>query len=84
VPVAWLRKAVAAARSDEQRARLARVFARRAKPVPEEWRLSRAVQVLELAGTARAVDLLKIWAAGPDGSLLANESKGALGRLAKP
>ncbi|HJZ93901.1 MAG TPA: sigma-70 family RNA polymerase sigma factor, partial [Gemmataceae bacterium] len=47
VPVAWLRAARAAAKSDEVRARLDRVLAVREKPNAEERRLSRAVQVLE-------------------------------------
>ena len=64
VPVGWLRKAVADAKGDEPRARLGRLVARREKePDPEAWRLSRAVQVLELAGTAEAKGLLKAWAA---------------------
>lgn len=83
VPVAWLRKALADAKSDELRARLTRVLTQREKPAPEEWRLSRAVKTLELAGTDEAKRLLKAWTEAPEGSSLAVEAKGALERLAK-
>jgi RNA polymerase sigma factor (sigma-70 family) len=81
IPVHWLRTALAAAKSDEQRARLARVLMQREKPDPGAWRLSRAVQVLELAGTDDARSLLKSWAAA-EGSALALDAKAALERLA--
>jgi WD40 repeat protein len=81
VPVAWLRQAQAAAKSDEQRTRLGRVLTAREKPVADERRLSRAVQALELAGTDEAKALLKTWAGAPEGSLLAVESTAALRRL---
>jgi hypothetical protein len=83
VPVAWLRKALADAKSDELQARLSRLLTQREKPDPEEWRLSRAVKTLELAGTDEAKQLLKAWSEAPEGSLLEVESKGALERLAK-
>jgi WD40 repeat protein len=82
VPVGWLRKALADARSDESRARLGRILAEREKPNPEEWRLLRTVQVLELAGTPEAVALLKTWAA-VDGSPVTEASRGAISRLTK-
>jgi len=80
VPVLWLRTALAAAKSDEQRARLARVLAQREKPDPGAWRLGRAVQVLELAGTDDARSLLKTWAVA-EGSALAIDAKAAVERL---
>ncbi|HKB02417.1 MAG TPA: PQQ-binding-like beta-propeller repeat protein [Gemmataceae bacterium] len=83
IPVAWLTAARAEAKSDERRARLDRVLAERTKPNPEEWRLRRAVQVLELAGTDETKALLKSWAGAPDGSLLAVEAKAALARLGR-
>src|SRR4029077_1461964 len=52
VPVRWLRKALAATKTDESRTRLGRVMAARKPPGPDDWRLGRAVQVLELIGTA--------------------------------
>ena len=64
------------------RARLARVLTQREKPNPEEWRLNRVVQALELAGTAEAVALLKAWAA-VDGSPVTEASREAVGRLAR-
>lgn len=80
VAVGWLRKALADAKGDEPRARLTRVLTQREKgPDPEAWRASRAVQVLELARTPEAVNLLKTWAAG--GSPLTDEAAGALGRV---
>lgn len=81
VPLGWLRKALAESKGDEPRARLGRVLAQREKPNPEEWRLERAVQVLELAGTPEAQALLKTWA-GIE-SPLADDSRGALERLSK-
>jgi WD40 repeat protein len=83
VPVEWLRKAMADAKSDELRTRLTRVLTQREKPAPEEWRLSRAVKTLELSATDEARQLLKAWSAAPEGSLLAVEAKGALQRIAK-
>ena len=83
VPVAWLRKALADAKSDELRTRLTRVMSQREKPTPEEWRLARAIKSLELAGTDEAKRLLKAWTEAPEGSLLAVEAKGALERIAK-
>jgi WD40 repeat protein len=82
VPVGWLRKAVADSTSDESRARLGRILAEREKPNPQEWRLLRAVQVLELAGTPDALALLKTWAV-VDGSPVTDASRGAVGRLTK-
>jgi len=81
IPVPWLRTALADAKSDELRARLARVLTQREKPDPGVWRLGRAVQVLELAGTHDARTLLKTWAAA-EGSALAIDAKAALERLA--
>jgi hypothetical protein len=83
VPIGWLRKALADSKADEPRARLGRVLARREKePDPGAWRLSRAVQALELAGTEEAKGLLKAWAAA-QASPLVDEAKEALGRVAK-
>jgi WD40 repeat protein len=82
VPVGWLRKAAADAKSDESRARLGRILAEREKPSPQEWRLQRAVQVLELAGTPEANVLLKTWAVA-EGSPLAEQATAAVGRLSK-
>ena len=81
-PVGWVRGALAAARSEEVRTRLERVRAAREKPGPTRWRLARAVQVLEMAGTAEATRLLKEWAAGPPGGFLTDEAAAAVGRLA--
>ena len=80
VPLGWVRQALADAKADEPRARLGRVLAQREKPNPEEWRLMRAVQVLELAATPEAVALLKAWAA-VDGSPVTEASREAVGRL---
>ena len=71
------------ATADEPRARLTRILADREKPSPDEWRLGRAVQVLELAGTPEARALLKFWAA-VDGSPVTEPARGALQRLGKP
>ena len=58
------------------------MLAEREKPNPQEWRLSRAVQVLELAGTSEAMALLEGVGGGgrqPGGG----GEPGALERLAK-
>jgi RNA polymerase sigma factor (sigma-70 family) len=83
VPAAWLRQALAGAKSEEQRERLGRVLVLREKPIPAERQLARAVQALELAGTPEAMVLLKSWSAAPEGSLLAAEAKAALARLGR-
>lgn len=80
VPVEWLRKALSEAKADESIARLRRVLTQREKPDPTEWRLSRAVQVLALAGTAETKALLKSWA-DAGGSGLSADAKAALERL---
>lgn len=82
VPLGWLRKALDDSKGDEPRARLTRVLTQREKPNPEEWRLDRAVQVLELAGTPEALALLKAWAA-VDGSPVTEASREAVGRVGK-
>jgi WD40 repeat protein len=81
VPIGWLTTALAGAKSGELRARLDRVLAARDKPLPDEWRLGRAVQILERAGTAEAKELLRSWAAAPAGTQVAVEAKAALDRL---
>jgi WD40 repeat protein len=83
VPVEWLVTAQSVAPSEEVRVRLERLLLQREQPGPEEWRLLRAVQTLELAGTDEAKQLLRAWTAAPEGSLLAIDAKGALARLAK-
>jgi WD40 repeat protein len=80
VPIGWVRQALLDSTADEPRARLMRVLAERDKPDPREWRLARAIQVLELAGTPEAVALLKSWAA-VDGSSVAESAREALARL---
>jgi WD40 repeat protein len=81
IPLGWLRQALTDANAEEPRARLERILAERDRPNPLEWRLLRAVQVLELAGTPEAVALLKSWAA-VDGSAVTEAARGAVGRLA--
>jgi WD40 repeat protein len=81
VPLGWLRTALANSKADEQRARLTRVLAEREKPNPDERRLGRAVQILELAGTDDARALLKSWAA-VEGSPVTEAAREALARLA--
>ena len=80
LPLGWVRKALADSKSDEARARLSRVLTLREKPHPEEWRLGRAVQVLELIGSGEALALLKAWSA-VDGSPVAELAKAAVGRV---
>jgi DNA-binding beta-propeller fold protein YncE len=83
VPGGWLRQALAEARSEEVRARLERVLSARETPSPARWRLERAVQLLEMAGTAEATKLLQEWAAGPAGGFLTEVASGAAARAAR-
>jgi RNA polymerase sigma factor (sigma-70 family) len=84
IPLAWLRKALADGKSDELRARLQRVIARREKePDPNELRLARLVQVLELAGSDDAKAMLKKWAEAGDGNPIGVEARAALDRIRK-
>ncbi len=81
IPVSWLRQALEGAKSTEQATRLNKLRALREKPTPAEWQLARAVQVLELAGTKEAKELLRQWAEASQGSLLAVDASAALERL---
>jgi WD40 repeat protein len=82
IPKAWLREAVAKSKTEEVNTRLGRLIAKREKdPDYEGRRLSRVVQVLELANTAECKELLREWAKGGE-SLLVAEAKGALERMA--
>ena len=84
LPGGWLKNALADTKSEEVRTRLDRVLAGRAKqPDLAARRVSRAVQVLELAGTAETTALLKTWAKATAGSVLADEAMAALGRLGR-
>ncbi|HEY8506318.1 MAG TPA: hypothetical protein VIL46_17160, partial [Gemmataceae bacterium] len=77
-----LRDALPKAKSAEQRERIEGLLARlRREPGPDEWRVMRAVQVLELCGTPEARQLLREWAGGTPGELLTEEAKAALARL---
>jgi RNA polymerase sigma factor (sigma-70 family) len=81
LPADWLKKALEETKSEEVKVRLRRVAQQWQKPDPNEWRMSRAVAVLERIATPEAKELLRTWAnmgAGP----LADEAKQALERLA--
>ena len=82
VPMEWLVKSLGEAKSEEVRTRLERLLVQRERPGPEEWRLLRAVQILELSGTDEAKALLKSWTA-IDGTTLSVDAKSALERLRK-
>jgi WD40 repeat protein len=78
----WLKKALEETKSEEVKPRLTRVLRQWQRPDPNEWRMSRAVAVLERIATPEAKELLRTWAnlgAGP----LAHEAKRALERLAR-
>ena len=63
VPMAWIRTVLVQSMSDESRTRLGRVLTELEKNSdPNQWRLSRAVHVLELSGTDAAKALLESWA----------------------
>jgi hypothetical protein len=73
--------AALAGASLEARARLRRLLQRLDKGSPEQWRRSRALEVLERIGSAEAVALLTKTAAGYPGSALTREAKESLARL---
>jgi hypothetical protein len=77
-----LREALAKPRSAEQRRRLESLLADlKHEPTPDDWRVMRAVQALELGGTPRARAVLREWAGGARGALLTEQAREALGRL---
>lgn len=80
LPLEWLKDALGKAPSEEVLTRIRRLLARRDKPDPSEIRQSRAVQILELARTTEAKDLLKKWSTA-EGTPLAADAKAALERL---
>jgi WD40 repeat protein len=53
------------------------------EPAPPELRHLRAVHALELAGTAEAMAVLRIWAGGAVGARLTEDSRASLKRLKK-
>ncbi len=85
--VAACRKALASAPSAEARRRLELFLEKQAKAAwdapPERLRETRALEALELAGTAEARALLKELAAGVAGAWLTEEAKAASERLAR-
>ena len=80
VPVGWLSKALREAKSEELRSRLERMIAQRQTPGPAEWRLSRAVQTLELAGKHETKALMESWVTNEE-TTLGMDAKAALTRL---
>lgn len=79
-PVAWLRESLNSSSSEEVRARLNRLIARRDKPDPDEVRWSRAVHVLVMTGTDEAKSLLKTWTTS-NAPVLSADAKAALERM---
>jgi WD40 repeat protein len=65
----------------EVRRRLQEIVEGLARTEAEDFRLTRAVQVLELAATAEARQLLRGWSAGASSVSLADDARAALGRL---
>jgi RNA polymerase sigma factor (sigma-70 family) len=78
-----LRQALKSASSVEQRRRLEKLLEPLERGSQARLRRLRAVQVLELAGTAEARDLLRSIAEGQSGTALADAAREALERLAK-
>ncbi len=79
-----LRRAMADAKSVETRHRLRNLLDEmKREPTAEDFRLQRAVQLLELCGTADALRVLHEWAGGAAGALLTEQAKAALERLSK-
>ncbi len=82
VPMAWFRKALAQSMSDESRTRLGRVLTQLEKNSdPNQWRMSRAVHVLELSATDAAKALLESWAIDGAGNALSIDARAAWKRF---
>jgi RNA polymerase sigma factor (sigma-70 family) len=79
--VPLLKKLQAETRSEEVRSRLKGIVEGLANREAVDFRLSRAVQVLELAATPEARQLLRDWSAGASGVALAEDARAALARL---
>jgi WD40 repeat protein len=81
---AALTEALKAAPSLDKRRRLETLLnALDRPPSPAQLRELRAVQALELAGTAEAQTVLQAWAAGSPGARLTEDAKSALRRLGR-
>ena len=83
-----LREALRGGLSPEARERAEKLLAASADdigrvPPPDDLRVTRAVQALELAGTPEARGLLTEWAGGAAGARLTEEAAGARRRLSK-
>ncbi len=79
-----LRLALADAKSAEVQRRLRRVLDElKREPTAEDFRHLRAVQVMELCGTAESLGVLRDWADGTSGIPLTQQAKAALQRVAK-
>ncbi|MGH7170236.1 MAG: WD40 repeat domain-containing protein, partial [Gemmataceae bacterium] len=79
-----LRKVLASKPSAEQRLRVKQLLQEiDTARSPEHLRFLRAVEVLELAGTKEAHDVLKTLAAGGEGARLTEQAKAALQRLTR-
>jgi RNA polymerase sigma factor (sigma-70 family) len=79
--VPLLKKLQAENRSQEVQSRLQGVVDGLANREAADYRLSRAVQVLELAATPEALQLLRDWSAGASTVALGEEARAALSRL---
>jgi WD40 repeat protein len=79
--VPLLKKLQQGSESAEVRRRLQEVVDGLTRREAEDFRRSRSVQVLELAATAEARQLLRDWSAGASTVALAEDARAALGRL---
>jgi WD40 repeat protein len=79
----WLRESAKKIESEEAKVRMRRVIESREGEAQsrKEWRIGRCVQVLERIGDAESRAILKLWSSASEGSLLADLSRDALGRL---
>lgn len=79
-----LRRTLADAESAEVQRRIRSLLDNlKREPTGEDYRLRRAVQVLELCGTADAQDVLRAWAGGVSGAPFTEQAKAALKRSDK-
>lgn len=69
----------------EQRRRLEEIMGHitSGPSTPEEWRILRAVQALEMGGSAEGRKLLQEWTTGRKGALLTEQARDAVARMTK-
>ncbi|HLN29646.1 MAG TPA: hypothetical protein VK395_18010 [Gemmataceae bacterium] len=80
---AVLREALESSKSREVRRRITKLLDGLSQATPVDLRRTRAVQALELCGTAEAEEVLRQWSEGSEEILLTRDARAALQRIRK-